>query len=437
MAASAILIFWALVLTNSRSGLLGMAASLTILAILLGIKNLRANLKLLLILFAVFAIISFSFANLITSRIKDTLQNAPRQEQAEKDNSNSQSSPTSGGTESGQIRLIVWQGALEVFKKWPALGPGPETFVNTYYLYRPSAQNQTSEWEFFYNKAHNEFLNYLATSGIIGLLGFVTLCTSIVISALKFNKADKFARNFQRATVVAVVGYLVTIFFGFSTVANQTTLFLAGALAITLGGQGKIKNFGLKYLDIPACKSAQIALILITFTYTLTLVGRIYFADSLTSRAQNLEGTRALLALRNAITASPIQNPYLLADFAYNTATYANTQQNRENKDVLIREVKKTANTVLTLAPNNFLTTQKIAKSYILIIEDEEAAHQARSLALKLPELAPTYPPAYLVSAQIYVALEEKGEARRFAQKSLELKSDYLEAQKLLGQLTI
>ena len=41
----------------------------------------------------------------------------------------------------------------------------------------------TSEWDYLYNKAHNEYLNYLTTTGIVGLgthllllAGFLIFC---------------------------------------------------------------------------------------------------------------------------------------------------------------------------------------------------------------------------------------------------------------------
>lgn len=83
-----------------------------------------------------------------------------------------------GGTESGQIRLIVWQGALDIFKHYPLLGSGVETFAYSYYLYRPVAHNMVSEWDFLYNKAHNEYLNYLSTTGIVG---FTTYMLAILV----------------------------------------------------------------------------------------------------------------------------------------------------------------------------------------------------------------------------------------------------------------
>ncbi|MBU1000361.1 O-antigen ligase family protein, partial [Patescibacteria group bacterium] len=55
-----------------------------------------------------------------------------------------------GGTESGQIRLIVWRGALDIFKNYPIFGSGLETFAYSYYQYRPISHNLTSEWDFLY-----------------------------------------------------------------------------------------------------------------------------------------------------------------------------------------------------------------------------------------------------------------------------------------------
>lgn len=81
----------------------------------------------------------------------------------------------SGGTESGEIRKIVWQGAVKVWQHYPIFGSGLETFAYSYYQDRLMDHNLVSEWNFLYNKAHNEFLNYLATTGLVGLLTYVLL----------------------------------------------------------------------------------------------------------------------------------------------------------------------------------------------------------------------------------------------------------------------
>src|SRR5690606_34366285 len=63
-----------------------------------------------------------------------------------------------GGTDSGKIRQIVWQGAVDIWKANPVFGSGVETFAYAYYLHRPADHNLTSEWDYLYNKAHNEYL---------------------------------------------------------------------------------------------------------------------------------------------------------------------------------------------------------------------------------------------------------------------------------------
>jgi len=75
-----------------------------------------------------------------------------------------------GGTPSNQIRAVVWKGALNIWQNYPIFGSGNETFAYSYYNHRPQKHNNNSEWDFLYNKAHNEYLNYLALTGIIGLL---------------------------------------------------------------------------------------------------------------------------------------------------------------------------------------------------------------------------------------------------------------------------
>ena len=88
-------------------------------------------------------------------------------------------------TPSEDIRKIVWQGSLDLWKAFPLFGTGPETFGFTYYWTRPAAHNLTSEWDFLYNKAHNEYLNYLATTGMVGTIPYLVLIFTVLIVLIK------------------------------------------------------------------------------------------------------------------------------------------------------------------------------------------------------------------------------------------------------------
>src|SRR3990167_2046009 len=128
-------------------------------------------------------------------------------------------------TESLDIRKIVWKGAVDLGLKNPLFGTGVETFAYSYYLVRPKEHNLTSEWDYLYNKAHNEYLNYFATTGFIGLVAYFFLLFSffknagmVVFSRSKsitFNKykSEDETYGLQKALFAAWCTILVTNFF--------------------------------------------------------------------------------------------------------------------------------------------------------------------------------------------------------------------------------
>lgn len=141
-----------------------------------------------------------------------------------------------GGSDSGEIRKIVWKGAIEVWKRYPILGSGVETFAYSYYQDRPVEHNNVSEWDFLYNKAHNEFLNFLATTGIVGLLSYLAMLVSFTSVTVKRIYQAINLENYGRALLFSslisgVVALSVSNFFGFSTVMVTVLLFMFFAIS--------------------------------------------------------------------------------------------------------------------------------------------------------------------------------------------------------------
>jgi len=130
--------------------------------------------------------------------------------------------PTLNITASTDIRKIVWQGAIDLYKQYPILGTGVETFAYTYYWTRPASHNLTSEWDFLYNKAHNEYINFLATTGTIGFVAymFLLICTLFY-----------FTKNKQYLFLAAYISILITNLTGFSVVTISLLFYLLPALA--------------------------------------------------------------------------------------------------------------------------------------------------------------------------------------------------------------
>jgi len=118
-------------------------------------------------------------------------------------------------TPSQDIRQIVWTGAIDLWKKYPLFGTGVETFAYSYYWTRPAAHNLTSEWDFLYNKAHNEYLNFLATSGAFGLATYLVLILVVMLNLFQ-----------HPALFCSYLSILITNFSGFSVVVVALYFFL-------------------------------------------------------------------------------------------------------------------------------------------------------------------------------------------------------------------
>ena len=141
-----------------------------------------------------------------------------------------------GGTESGVIRSYVWQGAINAWKSSPktmVIGTGTETFAFAFYQHKPLGHNLTSEWDFLYNKAHNEYLNYLATTGLFGLGTYLAFLLSVLIWSIQHLGKQK-DQILSFGILLGWLSLLITNFFGFSVVVTQLLLFLLPATLFLL-----------------------------------------------------------------------------------------------------------------------------------------------------------------------------------------------------------
>jgi tetratricopeptide (TPR) repeat protein len=138
-----------------------------------------------------------------------------------------------GGSDSGEIRKIVWAGAFNVWKRFPLLGSGVETFAYSYYFDRPMEHNTVSEWDHLYNKAHNELLNFLATTGLVGFAAYLFYLGALIGLPVYFALSRKEQSAERTLPLLAIstglVGLTVSNALGFSTVMVGVLLTLSGA----------------------------------------------------------------------------------------------------------------------------------------------------------------------------------------------------------------
>ena len=227
------ILFIALLFTKSRSGFLAFSFSYLTYWLLLARQFSFAKIKHSLLL--------TSIVLLLTSSVIGTPYTPPLSSLLLPTTS-AGTALESGGTESGDIRKIVWTGAIKLIQRYPLLGTGPETFAYTYYWVRPLAHNLTSEWDFLYNKAHNEYLNIATGAGIIGLLAYLAWHFAIFSTSLTIiphtkkvaQDQDDALRHLYPVLGACVVAFFITNFFGFSVIPVYLTIIFISILPTTI-----------------------------------------------------------------------------------------------------------------------------------------------------------------------------------------------------------
>ena len=371
-----------------------------------------------------------------------------------------------GGSSSVEIRKIVWQGALDVWKHYPLFGSGVETFAFSYYQFRPASHNLVSEWDFLYNKAHNEYLNFMATTGSVGILTYTILiiCSLYIFSTLIFKllkdqnlKIDStiIKDNDLLITIGLFSGFisiLITNFFGFSVVPVNLLLFLFPAMAWTTGSKQKTINNKPSFAktlvgrhetengDWPIRNLTQeqkvfsFLLSLITFCLLFFIV-RYWYADILYNRADGLAKSGNLIdsvkTINSAIEISPKEAVYhdeLASQLADIALVYKN-QNNEESAKLFSQNAMKSVAKAEALSPNNLNIIRNKARVAILLSEVNPIyILDAKNALLKGIEMAPTEAKLYHNLSLTYYRIGDVEKAIETLKITIDLKANYKDA---------
>ncbi len=439
------ILFLCLIYTKSRSGIIAFTISFIVFSFLYFWKNKLSD-KISIKYLLLFAGVAFTLTLLIKNPVRDfALSKFGITSQAEKITG---PALEQGGTESGSIRKIVWTGAIRAWQestKTILIGHGPETFAPAYYKYRPIEHNQTSEWELLYNKAHNEFLNYLTTTGLVGLISYLSLLTSMFIVLLKYSLKNE-NRQLKIALLSGWISIPMTNFLGFSVVPVQLLMFLLPAFAVTLSLED-IKHSPSK-IKLSTVQIIGIVLILLPSTYILISIARYWLADIYFAKASKYE---------SAFSSS--QDPQSIADgFAtINKAYDLNSNESSIASELgslsgymalLTKELDATTSAELeqlafsassraiSLSPYHPSNYKSHSRTLILLSAvDEKYLDQADQALQTAQLLSPTDPRIYFNRAVIAKYQGNTPKAKQLLESSLELKPDFGEAQAQLDQL--
>jgi tetratricopeptide (TPR) repeat protein len=468
-----LLFYIAIIFANSQSSYLGLVAGLAVFFIILAFRQLRnkklstalikeAPIKFEIFALLLFILVTFFFGSPVLtinkyatlSGIRDTInrnlskatqptaqpqaQNAP-QSQAPAESFSANPSSISGGTESSKIRLVVWQGAIELFKRHPLFGTGVETYAYAYYNVKPLAHNLTSEWDYLYNKAHNEYLNYLATTGAFGLGSYLLIIGFFFFYVVRdvIRKEDG---QFSPIPIGIAGGYsaiLVSNFFGFSVVPINLLFFMFPIIYFGLTNE-KLHSFA-----VPKGETTQKTTpVRMTFVVILGLVCLYYeffllnfwSADRKYALGYNLdkigEYPQAYIELSEAVKMLPQEDLYK-DEFSVNMATLALllSQNNRASEAAQMGQTASAlSDELIARHPKNIVFYKtRVRVQYALSQLDPAYLDAAIETAKQAMLLAPTDAKLSYNIALIYIEKKDTENATAFLDETLKMKPNYVD----------
>ncbi|MCL2109973.1 O-antigen ligase family protein [Microgenomates group bacterium] len=351
-------------------------------------------------------------------------------------------------TDSADIRLIVWRGALDVWKRYPLFGSGVETFAYSYYLDRPVEHNYTSEWDFLYNKAHNELLNYLATTGLFGLLTYLSIWSVfgyLLLKALLNSHLESADKTVITALGAGLTAMFMANFFGFSTVVSNVLvfLFLAGLIIIT---QTPIPQKTKKAKTLVFWQYAAFAIIAASSLSCLHRLGNFYLADYNYRLGETYINLRQVEAGLTKIHQALKLNPLL--DTAYNelaniyaqiAVSYAKQEAQPEQIAPFIARAETSLDSSLTLNSHHITSLKNAARAYTTLAQiDLSYLTKAQDVYSHALKLAPHDPKLNYNLAILFYNTNRRDEGKELLETiTTYLKPNYLEARLFLASRAI
>ncbi len=361
-------------------------------------------------------------------------------------------------SDSFDIRKVVWKGAIDLGNKYPVFGSGVETFAYAYYFTRPAQHNLTSEWDFIYNKAHNEYLNYFATTGYFGLISYLFYILAFFILCFYsfFRQEDKNKRILTASVMLSFTTILITNFFGFSVSSVQIFFYLLPIAVIVINREEILhESYSMRHVTQLGAVTKIMTLFILLFGLSgIYYIYNYYSADILYAQARiNMENNEYAEAYGKLSQALKKRYEHIYEDKLSNTAANLAFLDSFTEKKTLVSDliaISKTLNDhTLQISKNNILYYRTKGKNYYLYYQtthsesDLQKAVEAMEYAVKIAKtdvqskytLALFY---YIASQEIAdknVSADYLNKTKRTIEEIIRMKPNYIEAQELYTEI--
>jgi len=325
---------------------------------------------------------------------------------------------------SWQARQIIWNMSFDMWKDRPLLGWGEDNFNVAFAKhYDPSLPLTNDIW---YDRAHNIILDVMVSSGIIGLLSYLTIFIIAGISLLKlcFRVVDKKNIILPLSMLVLLSVYLAQNIWVFDMVSSYMMLFLSFSFIYFLIESNREE-------EIKEVKDNKSYSFISAFLIIIILI-TIYFGNIKPAQSSNLLVNslympldKAIPSFQKAIHTSPIGTIEGAEQFSRKMSEFAFTSDIdksllKEGLDSAEVEMKN----AIKRAPKDFRLYLVLGKQYnntYQVFRDTEYVILAKEILEQAKELSPKNQQVYWELSQSSLYRGENEEAISYMQRAVDL----------------
>ncbi|KKW21540.1 MAG: hypothetical protein A2W52_03250 [Candidatus Taylorbacteria bacterium RIFCSPHIGHO2_02_49_25] len=369
------------------------------------------------------------------------------------------------GEEFGISQIEVrpsWSATLDVSRKTlskdPLLGSGPNHFTSEWLAYKPEGINSTVFWNVDFSYGVGLIPTFLATTGILGALAWLTFFLAFLYAGFKSILSDFPERISQylvlSSFLVSLFLWVFSIFYVPSLAIFTLTFIFTGLFIASLGILNKAPARTISFGNDPRAGFVSVLVLILLLVGCVALgydVVRKYYASVLFQKGViffNTEGSidKAEDRISRAASISPTDIYYrFLTDlnlirmnsvFRRDPATMSAESARVEFQGLLSAAISN-ARQAVALDTRNYENHLTLGRVYETVVPSRiEGSYEAALAAYNTAQaLNPRSPAIHLTKARLEAAKGDIGKARENIALALKEKGNYTEAIFFLSQI--
>lgn len=335
-----------------------------------------------------------------------------------------------------KTRLISWRAVMKGFKDNPILGVGLENYGVVFNKYFDPLYYSLASSEPYFDRAHNSFLDILATTGLVGSIAFLILIIYLFIYLWRGWRHGYLVHSELAVFFGLFIAYFVHIFFVFDDL-NSLLFFFVWLALLEYGYQKeplfKIETSSKKLSRLFIAGTVGI------FVVWLGLILNIRIARASMAVIDGMlatDGNQVVKNFRNALVVESIPRLGLSTSYIDWLVKLANdykkvptpvSKQVFDENFVFIKKILEEELNKSKYNPIIFLKLATIYSAHFLIYNNQADKDFALAYIDGAIALSPDRPQYYNLLAETYVIFGEPDKALSAVEKSLDLNSDYMQ----------